>query len=588
MERIKHHRHGLQADLIQWAVIIITALLAVGPLIPIVIQAFVDGPLYGKDLHFTLQNVVDLFADREFPSVLANTLLFAALTTVISQAIGLVLAVLVGRTDLPGKRWLQVGTLAPLIVSSLVLAFGWSLAYGPAGFLTLFVQQWAGFAPWNLNSLLGMSLVAASTQAPLAFLYCLAATAKMDSRLEEAARACGAGPFAIFSRITIPLMMPSITYGLLLNFTASLDMFSIPFVFGEPAGIHLFMPWLYLNGLQTMRPSHGLVAAASLLLLAIVGLLILIQSRILRNDRRYITVGGKASHLKPFQLGYLRWPMAIIAWLYIVLFAVMPIGILFIRACTSFMTPLIPFWKLLTTENFAFVLQSDVFLTPIVNTIKISVFGGLIATLFVALVAIVARRSEFRFARTLETLAMIPRAIPGLIAGIGVFYAVIFFPPLGILSGSIWLLAIAYTSQIIPKTFGAIVPGLLQISGDLDASARASGAGWSTTTFRIVLPLLAPSLLVAFSLTFISFFKEYSIAIYLVTPATQVIGTNLLQSWLQGQIGQVAALATIQLVMTLMFMGIFRGILAIWNRRRNTISSNHREAEAAALASSAR
>jgi iron(III) transport system permease protein len=490
-----------------------------------------------------------------------NTLIFSALTTIIAQVVGALFAILVGRTDMPGRQALNSLMLVPLVVSSLVLAFGWSLSYGPSGFVTLFVQSFTGEPVWNLNTIFGMSLVAATTQVPLSFLYCLAAVSMIDPALEEAARSCGAKPLRVFSRVTLPLMFPSLVFGTVLNFTAALDSFSIPFIFGEAAGIRLFMTFLYFNGLRSPNPDYGFIATAALLLLIIVGLLVFIQSRLLRNSKRFVTVGGKASHPRRFSLGRFRWPAFALIGAYLLFLVIFPIGVLVLRAFTSFLSPLVPFWTLFTLENFAAVTGSDVFIRPITNTILLSLIGGLAATGFIAMMAIVSHRSDFVLARWIEYLALVPRAVPGLIVGIGIFYAVVFFPPLGWLSGTIWLLAFAYTSQAIPKAYGAIAPALLQIGPDLDKAARSTGADWWQSTQSVVFPLLRPALMAAFSILFLSFFKEYAIAVFLVTPGTEVIGTKLLQSWMQGEMGHVAALASIQIVMTMIFLAIFRLVL---------------------------
>ncbi|MHA4734071.1 MULTISPECIES: ABC transporter permease [Ensifer] len=549
---------ALRADVIQWAVLLFTLFLVLSPLVPIVYQSFLSGPLYDSGSDLTLTNFTKLVGNPELHVVLLNTLVFAVVTTIMAQVIGAVFAILIGRTDMPCRTALNSFMLVPLVVSSLVLAFGWTLSYGPSGFVTLFVQSIIGMRPWDLNTLSGMAVVAATTQAPLAFLYCLASVAMIDPTLEDAARSCGAKPLKIFAKVTLPLMIPSLIYGTVLNFTAALDNFSIPFIFGEASGIRLFMTFLYAKGLRAQSPDYGLVATASLMLLFVVALLVFIQSRLLRNARRYVTVGGKAHHPKRFSLGKLRWPAFFVVAAYILLLVVFPIGVLILRAFTSFLSPLIPFWTLFTLENFAAVMDSDVLLRPIINTIVLSFVGGGLAVGSISMIAIVTHRSDFRFSHQLEYIAMIPRAVPGLIAGIGMFYAVVFFPPLGWLSGTIWLLAFAYTAQAIPKAYGAIAPALMQIGPDLDRAARVMGSDWWTATRSVIFPLLRPSLVAAFSLLFIAFFKEYSIAIFLVTPGTEVIGTSLLQSWMQGQMGHVAALASIQIVLTMIFVAIFR------------------------------
>ena len=212
--RARTARLALRADLIQWGVFTFTMFLVLAPLLPIIYQAFLNGPLYDKRSTLTLQNFHTMAASTELGGVLVNTAIFAVVTTVIAQIVGATFAILIGRTDMPLRRLMNSLMLVPLVVSSMVLAFGWTLSYGPSGFVTLFVQSHLGFKPWNLNSLAGMSVVAATTQAPLAFVYCLAAVAMIDPALEDAARSCGARPLTIFRKVTLPLLIPSIIFGL--------------------------------------------------------------------------------------------------------------------------------------------------------------------------------------------------------------------------------------------------------------------------------------------------------------------------------------------------------------------------------------
>src|SRR3546814_14972832 len=85
--------------------------------------------------------------------------------------------------------------------------------------------------------------------------------------------------------------------------------------------------------------------------------------------------------------------------------------------------------------------------------------------------------------------------------------------------------------RYIPTAYGAISPARLQSSPDIDRSARISGADWWTTVRSVVLPLVRPALFTSFALLFIHFFKEYSAAVFLFAPGSEVIGTPLLQFW---------------------------------------------------------
>ena len=153
-----------------------------------------------------------------------------------------------------------------------------------------------------------------------------------------------------------------------------------------------------------------------------------------------------------------------------------------LRSIVSLLSPLVPIWDLFTSDNYEVIFSYPVYLRSIANTIQIAIAGGIIGTALIALVVLVSTRSPFRFSRQLEYLAMAPRAVPGVVAGIGIFYAAALFAPLGWLRNTIWILVVAYVMRYIPAGFGAIAPALAQISQDLDRSARTVGADWWRTS----------------------------------------------------------------------------------------------------------
>lgn len=549
--------------LVQYGTAALTLLLVLAPLVPVLYQSLLDRPLYDEGGQLTLQNYVHLVTHPSFGRVVVNSLLFAALTTAIAVAVGVATAVVVGRTDVPGRRALGQLLVWPLYVSHLVLAFGWFIMYGPVGYVTMVVTSLAGDAPWNLYSIPGMAVVAGLSEAPLVHLYCLASATSIDASLEDAARTVGAGPFRTLSAITVPLMRPAILYSLILSVTVALEMLAIPLVFGGPVGIEFFTTFLYNQGLSASQPDYGLVGTAATLLLAIVTLLVLLQRRLLREGGRFVTLGGKASRPRLFPLGWLRWPLFALLLLYAAFGVLAPIAALGLRAVTSFLTPFIPPWELLTLANVEMVFAYPAYVRSIVNTILIALLGGAAATAFIAMIALVAKRSEFRYRGALEFVALYPRAIPGLIAGLGFFWAIAAIPPLGWLRNTLFILALAYTMRYLPTGFGAVAPMLVQIAPELDRSARTVGADWWTTCRHILLKLLKPALSSSFAVLFVHFFKEYVSAVFLFAPGSEVIGTTLLQFWIQGDTGPVAALSMIQVAITVVFVYASQRLLGI-------------------------
>lgn len=129
---------------IQYGLALLTVVLVAAPLLPVLYQSLIDRALYDSGQRWTLANFVRLVSAGGFVEMLWNTFALAVLTTLVSQVLGTLTAILVGRTDVPGQRVLGELFLWPLYVSSLVLSFGWYTIYGPSGYITQLVQQATG------------------------------------------------------------------------------------------------------------------------------------------------------------------------------------------------------------------------------------------------------------------------------------------------------------------------------------------------------------------------------------------------------------------------------------------------------------
>jgi iron(III) transport system permease protein len=534
----------------QYVVFGVAAVLIMAPFVPLIWQAFLTGALYDKGASFSLINLQRVFGSIRFWTAALNTLLFAGAGTLIAQAFGTIFAILIGRTDMPGSKILGPILMWPMILSHLVLSLSWYSIYGPSGYITLWAKELLGVTPWNLYSLAGMSLVAGVSQAPLAYLFCLSSIANSDPTLEDAARGAGARVGTIVLRITLPMLRPAILQALLANFVICVEMLSIPLVFGRSSGIQTISTYLYDEALVKANPDYGLIATSALVtLLGIIGLLAL-QKRLLGQVQRYISIGGKATRPRSFALGSLRWGTFVIALLYTLFAVVLPLASLIVQSITELLSPLIPFWEVLTLENYRTLVRYPVYLHAIVNTFVISIAGAAIGTICIVVLALVSERSDFPWRPVFRLVLQAPRAMPGIFCGLAFLYLTLSLPLVGGLRNTIWLLTIAFIVRYIPAGLGAILPGLQQIGRDVESSARNVGAGWFRTCYSILLPLLRPAMFSCFALLLILFMREYTTAVFLVAPGSEVIGTTLLQLWDKGETGAVAALATLQVLVT--------------------------------------
>lgn len=541
----------------------LVAFLVLAPLLPLVVQAFIDRPLYQGGASFSLAGFARLFSSPDIFSALKNTLLFAVGATVVAQFIGVAATILISRTDLPGRSVLGAVFLWPLFVSHLVLAFGWIVSFGPSGLISGLVAQQFGSVPWNLYSLAGLSFAAGTALAPLTYLYCMSSVKTIDPALESAARISGCGPIRTLWTITIPLLKPAIWSSATLNFMLAVELLALPLLLGGPAGLSFLITFLYEHGIEANNPDYSVVAACALVLIGLISLLIVWQTRSMGDTRRYVTVAGKASRQRVLELGAWRWPLFAVMNLYLAVTVAGVLGAVLLRSVTSALSPYVPVAELLTVDNYLALVAFPEYIRSISNTVAVALVVGAIGTVLVAATALVSTRSDWILRRPLEFVAMYPRAVPGLLVGIGVFWAVAWIPGLQFMQNTIWILVFAVLMRHFPTGLGAVTPSLHQISRDLDRSARVGGATWLTTARRIVLPQLYTPLAACFVLFVVLSIKEYASVVFLFGPGSEMLGTSMLSFWVQGEQGVVAALAMLQIALVVVMLAVFRLIFKV-------------------------
>ena len=403
-----------------------------------------------------------------------------------------------------------------------------------------------------------MALTEAVALAPIAYTFCAGALRQSDASLESAAQVCGAGPLRIVFHVILPMLRPPIVYSSILVVSMSVETLSVPLLYGQPGNIQVFSTFLYKNGLQSIRPDYGVLGAASAIILVVTVSLVAVQAKLLKDAQRFVSVRGKATRPRLLDLGWLKWVSTAAIVLYVVMGALVPIVGLIFRSFTRIFTPLQSPFKSVTLANYERIFGYTAYIQSIRNSIIVAVVGALLVSVVSLLAVMVARRSDFRYRRTVEYLALAPQAMPGIIVGIGLFWAFA-YAPFGIgalLQGSLWALIIGFGLRALPSGFGSLAPSIMQIGQELDNAARVSGADWVKTYTTILARLLTPAFAGALVLTFVTMLKEYSPAVFLGSADSNIIGTTMLELWVQGNTGSVAALATLQIVITAAFVAL--------------------------------
>jgi iron(III) transport system permease protein len=193
----------VRASLPRIGVISLTALAVFLPLGLIFYQSLLNAPFFvpGKTVGFGAFEFI--FADADFWDASKNSLIIAAGMALIAVPLGGILAFLMVRTDLPGRRWIEPLLLIPVFVSPMVLAFGYVVSAGPVGFYSVWATSLFGGVPWNVYSVTAIAIIAGLTHVPHVYLYSSSALKSLGSDVEEAARMTGSTPFQVARDVKI-------------------------------------------------------------------------------------------------------------------------------------------------------------------------------------------------------------------------------------------------------------------------------------------------------------------------------------------------------------------------------------------------
>jgi iron(III) transport system permease protein len=544
------------ATFFRTSVIAALVVIVMTPVGLILYQSFLDNPFFDRTAKFSLEAYEYVLTDSDYWRALGTTAIFALGLVAVAVPIGAMLAFVLTRTDLVGRRWLAPVVLAPMFLSSIVLAFGYTVAVGPSGFVSLWMKQTFGFLPWNIYSLAGMIVIGGLSHAPGVYLYVSSAMRSLPSDLEEAARATGGGIWRVSWDVTLPMVLPSLVFAAALNLLLGFETFGIPLVLGDPGGIVVLTTYLYKVNALFGTPTYHVMAVVAVSLVLLTLPLVFIQRLLLRNSRRYAALGGKGARSTPLKLGAAG---QIIAWLaigfWLLVSVGLPIGGIVVRAFVDSWGEGVTLSEHLTTQHFLHLLDTPSLLRGIINTVVLAVFGGALAVGVYLVVALAGHRNKGFSGALLDYMVLLPRALPGIIIGLAFFWVFLFVPLLTPLRPTLVSLFVAYTVVGLSYGLRIIQATLLQVGPELEEASRTTGASLMRTWRDTVFPLVRPGLVGAWSLIMIIFLREYATGVYLMGVGTEVMGSLMVSLLTSGNMDQIAALAFISIILTTAGLG---------------------------------
>jgi iron(III) transport system permease protein len=527
------------------AVVLTAGTAIVSPLLLLLYQSLLDGPFFQPSAKLSLDAFRFVFADADFHRAFSTTAAVAVGMTAIAVPLGSVLAFLLVRTNLPCKRWVEPLVLSPIFLSPVVLGFGYVVSIGPVGFLTLWVQRAFASASWNLYSLPSLILIAGLTHIPYVYLYTSSSLRALAPDLEEAASVAGAGPARIAFTVSLPMVWPSILYSGVLVFFLGFELFGLPLILGDPGGLLVLSTYLYKLTNRLGVPSYQLMAVVAVAISAIAFPLVYLQRRLLGIAGRFVSIRGKGLASRPVPLGGFRAPALALVLVWLVATVLVPLSGVFLRAFVGNWGEGVRLSEVLTLEHFRELLEYPNLVRGTVNTLAVGVIGGAFSVACYAVLGLTSHRWRSVWARIIDYLIMVPRGMPGLVAGLAFLWIFLFVKPLRPLRGTLVSIWLAYSVVWLAYGMRLISSALAQVGPELEEAGLVVGASPAKVTRDVTLPLIRFGLLGSWLLVFLIFVREYSTGVYLLGPGTEVIGSLIVSLWATGAIDMVAALSVV-------------------------------------------
>lgn len=515
-------------------------LLVVYPLVELVRAAAGEGAEAG---------LAGLLTARSAGAV-ANTLWTSLAVTALVLAGATAAALVTERASVPGRRWLRLGVVAPLLVPPYVSALSWARAYGPAGL----TDRLAGVEVPGVFGAPGIVAVIAVNTLPLAYVIIAASLAsRAEPDLERAARASGASAATAFRTVTLPLLRPALVAAGALVFVTAANNFGVPAVLGRPAGFSTVTTRIY----EDLVLSADLAAFSRVLMLAVLLVAVALAVIVVADALVGLHLAGARTGLPAGSPagGRRRWWPALAVWAYVAVAVAGPLLALVLVSLTRALgLPPVPAnW---TLANFAAAFDATA-LTGLANSLQLAAATAVVVAALGGTLAGLRRR---RAARAAGSASLLTFAVPGSALAVAILLAY----------GSWWrdtllLIGLAYVAKLWALGHRAIASAVEGLPEDVRRAARASGAGPATTAATVTAPLLRPAIAAGALVAFLFAFHELTMSALLYGPGTETLAVVILNLH---QLGDVRATSALAVALTALLLAVALPLVALRGRTR--------------------
>ena len=469
---------------------------------------------------------------------LKNSFICGFFTVLVSVPLGSVLAWLMIRTDLPGKKILGLLVTVPYMIPSWTKALAWLAMFrnstsGANGFLAglgIPVPDWLAYGPIAIVLCMSMHYYAFS------YIMVSGALRSINSELEEMGEIQGASKAQILRHITLPLILPSVLSATVMTISKSIGTYGVPANLGNRIGYYTLA-----TKMRTFidQGPQAVGYAMSIVLVLLAALIIFSNQRIVGVRKSYATVSGKGGRATLMQLGKAKKPLMVFLMVFLFLAMVVPFFVLImetfqITTGAGYGLDNLTLYNWIGKEgeidkytNYVGIFRNPNFFSAFWNTIRLTLIASILPAICGQFLGYISSRGRGKWYGDLtEQMVFVPYLMSG-IAFSTMYFSMFSRPHFGGLMPSLYgtftLIVLTSVVKHFPFASKSGTANMLSISVELEEAADIAGASFWKRMSSIIVPLAKNGFISGFMLTFISIAKELDLIIIMMTPTTQTM-----------------------------------------------------------------
>ena len=502
--------------------------------------------MFGNSIYengsFSFDYYRDILFTGRYVKIIANSLILASITTMLSALMGVSAGFFLAKTNLPLKSFFKICFFIPLIIPSYTIGIAWVNLLGKSGFLNTQLAHYLHLSSETISDFIystyGAAFILSINLFPVIMLVTEYSLKNLSPRFEESGLVTGSS-FHVLRRITLPLITPAIISGIMIVFVLSLSEFGIPSLLQ----INVLTTQIFTQFSAFYNEKAATAIAFPLIVITII---IIIFEYIYLHGKSFEILGRKPArnsiqyHNKWLLVGGTIFFTFV---LFICVFIPLLTLILNIRTLTSF--------------HDAFLLAKK----GIINSIQFSSIGATFLTFAGFLLGYLSEKVQFKLKNSTSTFIWIFFAVPATVIGIGLIKLYnrpgMFFQNV---YGSLWIIIIGYMARFLPLSTRIQTNYLKQIPYSLEEAGSTTGATWFQVLGKIVFPLQFNGIIATWLICFIFCIGELGTTILVYPPGHETLPITLFTIMANSPDDIVSALSIIIVFMTLLPLGIFLSI----------------------------